>query len=109
MIVMTSAKATSITVLWQQAEGDVVESYEIEYNFSVNAYPGFCDRSSTNPTTAVVRDSATWSYTLSNSVMTPVEEDSNYSISLTAVNSAGRSEPAKVKSTTQQAGGLYEY
>ena len=102
---MATAEATSISITWQQAEGDVVERYEIEYTFNVNAYPGFCDRSNTDLITVMVNDSAARSYTLSNSAITPVEEDSTYSISLTAVNSAGRSELAKVTPSTLQASG----
>ena len=112
MNVVATTEATSISITWHQAEGDMVDFYEIEYNFSVNAYPEFCDRRSTDPITVVVSGSTVQSYTFSNSITTPVEEDSNYSISLTAVNSAGRSKPAKVKPSTQQAGTwmlIYEY
>ena len=43
-------------------------------------------------------------YTLTDSPDTPVEEDSEYTISVTAFNSAGRSEAASVTPSTPRAG-----
>lgn len=103
--VMADGGTTSIDISWQQAEGDVVERYEITYNFNVNARPGLCTRSNTDPVTVELTDGSSNSYTLTNSMSTPVEEDGVYNISITAINSAGRSTPANVSMiNTGQAG-----
>ena len=104
MNVMATPGTTSIMLTWDQDGGDVVDSYEIVYTYNVNAYPGSCVRSNNDPITVTVNDGSTRSFTLSNSAETPVEEDSTYTISLTAINSAGRSPTVNPNSRTQQAG-----
>ena len=80
-------------------------SYNITYTFNVNARPGFCTRSNNDPVTVVLNNGSSTSYTLTNSSSTPVEEDGTYTISITAINSAGSSPSANAPSVgTQQAG-----
>ena len=98
--VMTTAGTTSISITWQQAEGDVVDRYEIQYTYTVNAHPGSCVLSDTEPITVTVNNGTARGYNL-----TPVEEDSVYTLSLTAINSAGSTSVSVSPSPiTQQAG-----
>ena len=57
-----------------------------------------------DPQVTVTLSSSQNNYTIVNGPNTPVEEDSDYSISLFAVNSVGRSSAARVLVTTPEAG-----
>ena len=95
--------STSISLTWEQPQRHLVEGYEINYSFTIDECGG--DEGRIPPVTASISDSSLRSYTILNSSATPVEEDSIYSISLTAINSVGRSEPSNiVMVSTLQAG-----
>ena len=90
---VTEILATSISLTWDQLEGaDAVGSYEINYSYTVME----CGSEGGNfPTVTISEpDGSLRSYTITNSSVAPVEEDSMYSISLTAVNSVDRSIPS---------------
>ena len=100
-LTVTESLPTSISLMWEQPQGaDAVDSYEISYNFTVNECSG--DEDNFPPVTAIVIDGSLRSHTITNSTMTPVEEDSIYYISLTAANSVGRSEATIVEISTLQ-------
>ena len=83
-LLQTSAMAvsqspTSINLTWTQPEGEVVDSYEVSFS-----YQGPC--SGFNHTNTTTVDGTTRQYTL-----TGLQEFSNYTVTLVAVNGAGRS------------------
>ena len=103
---VTQFLATSINLTWNQPQGaDAVDSYEINYSYTViecATEEGFFPAVTVREVDGSLR-----SYTIMNSSTTPVEEDSIYSISLTAVNSVGRSESSNtVMVTTPETGEL---
>ena len=90
---ISSPTPTSITLTWDQPVGaDAVDSYEIGYEHSIHECR---DEGMGNfPAITVMGvNGSLRSYTLTNSSSTPVEEDSTFFITLTAVNSVTRSEP----------------
>ena len=94
-----SAEATSISLTWEQPPHfDGVESYEITYNYTVHECKAGSDQDFSTVNVHVTLSGFLQNYTILNSTATPVEEDSTYSISLTAANwSTGeRSEAATV-------------
>ncbi len=92
-----SPMATSIDLTWVQPTGDMVESYIISYTFSINGCLGE-DGTKMIP----LSDWTPRQYTLSG-----VEEDAGYTISITAMNGAGSSNPASIMTTTPIAGRYY--
>ena len=85
ILMATSPSPTSITLTWEQTEGaDAVDSYEINYQYIVKQCIG--EGGSFPAITVMEINGSLRSYTLTNSALTPVEEDSLFSISLTAVN-----------------------
>ena len=92
---------TSIRLTWDPPGGadDVpVNSYEINYEYSVNQCSD--EGGSFPPVTIRMIDGSLREYTVENSTITPVEEDSDYTITLTAVNSVDRSEPSNIATAT---------
>ena len=88
------ANSTSIIVSWSINKEDIVFTYELQYSYIIRE----CQRSSgiTNVTFAGPANS----YIIDN-----LEEDSDFNISLFAINPAGRSEAASINSvTTLQSG-----
>ena len=77
-----------------------VLGYEIQYNFTIRE----CQESSEIFWNITINNSSLRNYTLVNSTDTPVEEDSDYFIMLTAVNSDGKNEPTTIETTTLAAG-----
>ena len=78
---------------WQQSNGaDAVESYEINYCFTVNE----CNESNPKCFTIQMIDGSLRRYNITSNGDHPVEEDSTYSIALTAVNSVATSEVANL-------------
>ena len=69
-----------------------MDRYEINYEFSVIECG--VDGGSFGPVTVTVNNGSLRRYTLNSSSSTPVQEDSRYFITLTAVNSVTRSEAA---------------
>ena len=76
----------------------MVDSYDINYRYNVRNCGG------SDSATISVPDSSVKSYVIMNSSDTPVEEDSTYFISLTAVNNVNRSDASDVRTTTLEAG-----
>ena len=104
-ILMATATATSVTLIWEQPEGaNAVEKYEINYGYFIKECQ--LEGGRTFPSVTVsVNDGTLRRYTLNNSVLTPLEEDSQLRITLTAVNSVTRSLPSQlVGITTPEAG-----
>ena len=91
---MATVLPTFITLTWEQpqeSEAGAVEDYEINYSFTVNECRG---DERIFQTVTVLLNGSLRSYKIMNSPTTPVEEDSTFSISITAINSVGRSEPS---------------
>ena len=89
-----SESPTSINLNWTQPEGEVVDSYEVSFS-----YQGPCNGFTHTNTTTV--DGTTRQYTL-----TTLQEFSNYTVTVVAVNVAGRSEENSVNVVTM-ADGMY--
>ena len=106
ILMASSPTPTTIILTWEQPEGaDAVDSYEINYLFLIHQ----CDDEGVGnfpqAITVSVGNSSLRRYTLSNSASIPVEEDSLFQFSLTAVNSVTRSVPSQpVSITTAQTG-----
>ena len=80
-----------------------MNSYEIKYNYSIDECAGM--GSPTPEVTVGISDGTLTMYTISDSSTSPVEEDSNYMITLTAISNGMRSAPsATVSVTTRDAG-----
>ena len=77
-----------------------VLGYEIQYNFTIRECPG----NSWNVLNVTINDGSLRKYTLVNTSDTPVEEDSDYFLMFSAVNSDGKSEPTTTETNTSAAG-----
>ena len=71
--------STSIHLSWTQQDDDYIESFEITYSYQGPCVPA--------PSNMTLQDITTRVYNV-----TELEEFSNYSISITAVNRAGSSQ-----------------
>ena len=89
-----SESPTSINLNWTQPEGEVVDSFEVSFS-----YQGPCSGFTHTNTTVV--DGTTRQYTL-----IALQEFSNYTLTVAAVNVAGRSEENSVNIVTM-ADGMY--
>ena len=98
-ILTPTVTATSISLTWNQQGGSVVDSYEINYSYII----GECGVANP-PVNFTLADGSQRSYIIVNDSDTPVEEASVYSVSLTAINSVGRSTPSNTQVTTSEAG-----
>ena len=100
-----TATATSITLTWEQPEeANAVEKYEINYLYIIEECQFEGGRTFPSVTVSV-NDGTLRRYTINSSALTPVEEDSDFRITLTAVNSltrSGLSQPALTR--TAEAG-----
>ena len=85
---------TSITLSWEQPAGDAVDRYDIVYT-----YQGGCSDYTQPENMATVNDGTAREYTLQN-----LQEFSDYTISVVAVNSAGSSPAATAMATTAPSG-----
>ena len=101
---VTATTATSIAVTWEHP-GGLVDRYELTYRYIINE----CGNNMRDPPVIVTLNSSQSSYTIENGPSTPVEEDSDYSISLVAINSAGRSSSDSDLATTPEAGMILYY
>ena len=90
---MTSTAATSITLSWSVPSGSVVDSYEVMWQRDTS---GECSDEDEGSTT--ITDGST-SYDIMG-----LEEDSSYSITVTATNSAGSAVSDAVTAMTLEAG-----
>ena len=92
-ITMTvSQSPISITLTWTQPDGDVVDSYEVSFS-----YQGPC--SGFNHTNTTTVDGTTRQLTL-----TGLQEFSNYTVTVVAINGAGRSRRSSVNVVTMADG-----
>ena len=89
-----SESPTSINLTWTQPGDEVVDSYEVSFS-----YQGSC--SGFNHTNTTTVDGTTRQYTL-----TGLQEFSNYTVTVVAVNDAGGSEESSENVVTM-ADGMY--
>ena len=107
LIVSRRSLPTSISLTWDQPLGaDTVTSYRIVYSYTVNECIGE-DTRPIPPVTVVLNNGALRSYTITNNPTSPVDEDSNYLITVTAVNSVTESNPSNTAITTTAEAGKY--
>ena len=93
-----TAGTNSLSFSWPPPEGEIVARYEI-----AASYVGDCPEiASTYPDTSSANFPST---TVQN---TELKEFSNYSLSVTAVNDAGRSETSTLVATTLSTGELFQ-
>ena len=92
-----SQSPTSIALAWTQPVGEVVESYEVSFS-----YQGPCSGFSHTNTTTVA--DTTRQFTL-----TGLQEFSNYTVIVVAVNGAGRSGGSSVNVVTLPDGMCVSY
>ena len=83
---------TSINLTWTQPEGEVVDSYEVSFS-----YQGPCSGFNHTNTTTV-------NGTTRQDTLTGLQEFSNYTVTVVAVNSAGRSEESRENVVTMADG-----
>ena len=103
---MATGMTTSILLTWEQPEGSV-DSYILNYEFTVTECMN--NEGTFPPVTATIADGSLREYTIENSVDTPVEEDSVYSITLRAVNTVDTSESSNRATTNTMTAGEYYY
>ena len=90
---------TSINLVWSQRAGDVVDSYTLSYSYVTRG----CEGTVLGGKTITGIYGSIRTYNLS-----WLEENSDFNISITAVNGAGSSPvPARTSSTTLEAGGIF--
>lgn len=103
---MADGMTTSIHLTWEQPDGsaDAVGSYEINYMYTVDECRS--EGGNFSPVTVTLSNhyGSLRSYTLNNSLLTPVEEDSIYSITLIARNSVTESRSDTTLTATHNAG-----
>ncbi len=92
LISTLQATSTSITLTWTQTTGDVVDSYTISYYFTVIGCDGVSGSVGNNNIMGI--DGSTRMYTLSG-----LEEYTEFTITLTAVNGAGSASVSRVART----------
>lgn len=99
---MVNSTATSISLTWDQLQGaDAVDGFEINYSFTIIE----CDVNGNTEVAVMVPDGTVREHIIINSSTTPIEEDSMYTISLTAMNTVNSSEASEVVVfSTPQAG-----
>ena len=103
LLVSPTSPPTSITLIWEQPEGaDAVNGYEINYSYQVIECARDGDTRPFPTVTVTLNNGSLRHYTITNSqyYTTPVEEDSQYTISITAFNSVGLSGPSNMAFTT---------
>ena len=79
---MVTPQTTSINLAWSQHAGDVVDSYTISYSYITRC----CGGTVLGGNTITGIDGSIRTYSLSN-----IEENSDFDISITAVNGVGSS------------------
>ena len=98
---VTQSLATSISLTWDQPLGaDAVDGFVINYSYIVNECINDGDNTPFLPVTLMLDNSSQRSYTIMNSDRIPVEEDSQYTITIRAVNSVGMSAQSNTAMTT---------
>ena len=88
-----TATSTTIPLSWTQS-GSSVDSYTVSYTYTIR-------RCSSSPVSGSedISDGNARSFTL-----TDLEEDSNYTITLTAISAAGQATSNQITATTSEAG-----
>ena len=97
-----SFESDSIAIYWKR--DDAVESYKIQYNFTMRECANEVNTHVTNNKLNKIQIMERNNYTIHNSTDLPVEEDSDYQISLIAVISNVSSPAAVIMGTTKEAG-----
>ena len=97
-----SFESDSVVIYWEQ--DNAVESYKIQYSFTIRECTGDSEMAIPHTNDKLKMTMARNHYTIHNSANTPVEEDSDYNISLIAVNSDVSSPVAVIMGTTKEAG-----
>ena len=105
LFVPSQSPPTNITLTWDQPLGaDTVTGYRINYAYEVIE----CSKENPlpfPPVTVTLNNGSLRTYTIIQSLSFPVNEDSNYMISVTSVNSVTESCPSNtVYTTSAQAG-----
>ena len=107
LIVSRRSPIASISLTWDQPLGaDAVTSFRIVYSYTVNECTGE-DARPFPPVTVALNDGALRNYTIMNTLDSPVAENSNYLITVTAVNSVTESNPSNTAFTTTAQAGKY--
>ena len=101
VITHVSAGSKSIIITWDQDLSSEVQWYELQYNFTIRE----CEIRSGNVEVGMI-DRFLRKYTLENSTETPIEEDSAYTVFLSAVNFDGTSDTNMSEISTQGASEL---
>ena len=89
-----SVGSTVVNITWSKRSNDIVHQYELQYSYRIREC---LNNSGTSNITELSNSSR--SHTLENQ-----EEDSDFTISLFAINPAGKSEAATVMATTLPSG-----
>ena len=91
-MVAAQSLATSISLTWDQLQGaEAVDGFEITYSYAVRECISDGDNRPFLPGILRLNSGSRRSYTIMNSSYTPIEEDSDYTITIRAVNSVGMS------------------
>ena len=90
-----SVGPTQVKLTWSTGDGDIIYGYELQYDYHLRQ----CPSNAPGMMKSINIANSTNRYTLEN-----LEEDSEFNISLTAFNPAGRSEPANLVATTLTSG-----
>ena len=91
----TSVSSTNVELTWSTRDNDIVYGYELQYDYHIRQ----CPSNTPGMMRSINIGNDINSYTLEE-----LEEDSEFNISLTAFNPAGRSEPANLVATTLPSG-----
>ena len=92
----TSPQSTSITLTWSQPPGDVVTSYNISYSYTIRG----CGVPIIG--TPMILAGSSREYSLMG-----LHENSDFTISITAINGAGSNSPAIATARTAIAGRIH--
>ena len=92
---ITSVGSTNVELTWSARDGDVIHGYDVQYEYHIRQ----CPSNIPGMMRSIDISNNAYSRTLEH-----LEEDSEFNISLTAFNPAGRSEPANLVATTLSSG-----
>ena len=100
-VTASATSPTSIDISWELPAGSTADEFIINYNFTIRqCVDDGVQQVMITPVNGFLR-----SYTISNSSTTPVEEDSEYTITVSTVSNGITSEPSNpTRVTTEEAG-----
>jgi hypothetical protein len=98
IITNTSFESNSIAIYWQS--NDAIEYYRIRYNFVIRE----CTSEASMSTQSRQVNTTNKSNIILNSLNNEIEEDSDYNISLIAINSTQKSQAIMIMNATKEAG-----